>query len=133
MECLFEIEVLCSTQYVKDVRNGAFHPEDEYRYFKTVFKIVKNKNYFEVWCATGFQKFLCSTFVTYDQARLYLSRAMKLAMRGMFLYKRCVVCGDKNYYPELYCSRGCLFSFFQTVFWQIETEIEKIPIHLSFF
>jgi hypothetical protein len=96
----------------------------------------KNKLYY-VYYSISELKLFCKKFNNIRDAKLYINKSMKLAMRGLYLFKVCPSCLEKIYFPETRCERvSCTylprFTFgIQGWDWLIETQIEKIPEHIS--
>jgi hypothetical protein len=129
--CIYEICVYGTYSTYAD------QDEDEsvqLQFYKIRFRILDRFGRYEVWIFTGLIALRCGFFDHEIDAKIYINQSMKTAMLGQFLYRECIFCKTKNYYPSS-CTKciKCHTILYPIEVWQIdETQNEKKSKHLGF-
>lgn len=97
-------------------------------------KPTKKGLLYEVWIRLGKEDFSygiialrCRRFVDFPTAKQYLIKAMKLAMTNQFVYRRCLFCGEKIFFPSIGCDKCFHFDLNEVSFcWEKNEKILKL-------
>lgn len=99
-------------------------------YYEALFYVVFNGLNYEVWYHFGIIKLRCRVLNSLYEAKVYLSRAMKMATQNRFLYRICPFCFAKTYFP-ISCCVNCSNVFIREDPWYPEIPSQKVPLHLG--
>lgn len=95
------------------------HGMSKEEYYPIIFRIMYKFGKHSVWLEIENILVQCGFFDRKIDAIEYIRNSMKLAMCGKFLYRECIFCDSKNYYPKNVCSK-CETIIYPYNNWQIE-------------
>jgi hypothetical protein len=72
--------------------------------YKATLKILKKDSVYTVTCNISNKEFVCKEFQSYIDTANYIRKAIKLLLKGIFIYFLCEKCGCKNYFRNKGCS-----------------------------
>lgn len=91
----------------------------EEEYYPIIFRIMYKFGKYSVWLHIENIFLQCGFFDRKINAIEYIRNSMKLAMYGKFLYRECIFCDIKNYYPKNLCIK-CEKIIYPYNNWKIE-------------
>lgn len=97
--------------------NGKEHDKEEY--YPITFRVMYKFGRYSVWIVITRISVQCGFFDRKIDAIEYIKQAMKLAMIGKFIFRECLLCDVKNYYPENICKK-CKNILYPFENWQID-------------
>jgi hypothetical protein len=89
------------------------------------FYITSCLGEYKVYVKVGSYTVNCGFFDSDIFAKKYISDSMKMAMKGKFVYRICLMCGKKNYYPSIICELCKSFNYNRWNVEDTENENEK--------
>lgn len=98
-------------------------------YYPISFRIYYRHYLYEVWVSIEDLILQCEIFYSEIDAKLYINQSMKNAMKNHFVYRDCVFCNRKSYYPNRLCE-NCNAIYFATI-WKIDNSQNEKRIHLG--
>lgn len=121
--CVYEIEVLGNT---------AVGLESIPEFYPIKFRVLYRFGIYEVWVHVGVISLRCGFFDREIDSKIYVNEVMKTAMIGKLIYRKCLVCQKKIYYPGKLCDE-CDTNFYPCDPWCIdESQNEKKIKHLGY-
>ena len=98
-------------------------------YYPIIFRIMLKFGRYSVWLVIGNISIQCGFFDRKIDSFAYIRSAMKSAMFGKFLFRECIFCDSKNYYPKNVCN-ACETIIYPYNSWQVEDlENEKKTLY----
>ena len=136
MTTIYELglNVLPGTLVRKDIVNIDIKLETYHAKFLVKKYEKENGSYVVFYCISDIM-LKCGIFNSLLECTMYINKAMKIAMRGLFVFKVCSTCLRKIYFPEDLCEKCDIFSFVRfggfNGKWYIERKIENLSEHMS--